>query len=153
MVATKGALEAALKEKQGEQIPQPSQPVINLEEPPQIISPPLVQTTRASTSTTGPQPTEKEAAAEQAPGLGMRDMMKELQALETQMNELKDAKEKLAQLDEKYDKSKQQVAENTREVRTLEIRIKELEKVLTMSKVITEVKKILWAKIGQSITD
>lgn len=82
----------------------------------------------------------------------MRDMMKELQALETEMIELKDAKEKPAQLDEKYDKSKQQVAEKSREVRTLERGIKELEKELTMSKVITEVKKILWAKIGLSIT-
>ena len=71
LVATKGALEAALKQKQGEQIPQPSQPVINLEEPPQIISPPLVQTTEASASIAGPQATEKEAAAEQVPGLGM----------------------------------------------------------------------------------
>jgi len=34
-------------------------------------------------------------------------MMKELQALEAQMNELKDAKGKLAQMEEKYDKSKQ----------------------------------------------
>lgn len=83
----------------------------------------------------------------------MQNMMKEIQALEAQMVELKDAKDKLAQLEQKYDKSKQQVAERTREVRTLEKRITELEKELTMSKVITKVKKILWAKIGQSITD
>ena len=69
------------------------------------------------------------------------------------MVELKDAKCKLAQLEEKYDKSKQHLAERTREVRALEKRIKDLEKKLTMSKVITEVKRILWAKIGQSITD
>jgi len=83
----------------------------------------------------------------------MQEMMKELQDLEAQMNELKDAKEKLAQLEEKYDKSKQQVAEKTREAKTLGKRIQELEKELTMSKVITEAKKIIWLKIGQSITD
>lgn len=69
------------------------------------------------------------------------------------MVELKDAKEKLAQLEEKYDKPKQHVAERTREMRALEKMIKELEKELTMSKVTTEVKNILWAKIGQSITN
>ena len=43
--------------------------------------------------------------------------------------------------------------EKTREVRTLEKRIKELEKELTLDKTLIEVKKILWAKIGQSITN
>jgi len=79
--------------------------------------------------------------------------MKEIQALETQMVELKDVKDKLAQLEEKYDKSKQHLAERTREVRTLEKKIKELEKELTLDKAIAEIKKILWARIGQSITD
>ena len=69
------------------------------------------------------------------------------------MAELKEAKEKLAKLEEKYDKSKQNLAEKTREVRTLEKRIKDLEKELTLEKTLIEVKKILWAKIGQSITD
>ena len=110
-----------------------------------------MQVAKAGTSTSEPQVTE--AAAGQAPSLDMQNMMKELQALEAQMNELKDAKGKLAQLEEKYDKSKQQVAEKTREARTLDRRIKELEKELTMGKVITEVKRIIWVKIGQSITD
>jgi len=79
--------------------------------------------------------------------------MKEIQALEAQMVELKDAKDKLAQLEEKYDKSKHHLAERTREVRTLEKKIKELEKELTLDKTIAEIKKILWARIGQSITD
>ena len=80
-------------------------------------------------------------------------MMKEIEALELQMAELKKAKEKLTKLEEKYDKSKQNVAEKTREVKALEKRIRELEKELTLDKTIAEVKKILWAKIGQSITD
>ena len=79
--------------------------------------------------------------------------MKELESLEMQMAELKEAKEKLARIEEKYDKSKQNLAEKTREVRTLEKSIKELEKELTLDKTLSEVKKILWSKIGQSITD
>ena len=79
--------------------------------------------------------------------------MKEIQILEAQMVELNEAKEKLATLNEKHDKSKQQVAEKTREVRTLERKIKELEKEMAMGKAITELKKIIWLKIGQSITD
>lgn len=83
----------------------------------------------------------------------MQNMMKELEALEVQMAKLKEAKEKLAKLEEKYDKSKQNLAERAREIRALEKRIKELEKELTMEKTISEIKKILWANIGQSITD
>ena len=45
------------------------------------------------------------------------------------------------------------MAERTREIRTLEKKIKELENELTMNKTIADVKKILWGKIGQSITD
>lgn len=134
-------------------MPQPSQPIINIEDHPQIIIPPPEQTTEAGPSISTPETTKKEAAPEQVPSLSMKNMMKELQAPEEQMVELKDAKEKLAHLEEKYDKSKQQVAERTREARALEKRIKELEKELTMRKVIADVKKILSAKIGQSITD
>jgi len=79
--------------------------------------------------------------------------MKEIKALELQMAELKEAKEKLAKIEEKYDKSKQDVAEKAREVKALEKRIRELEKELTLDKTLAKVKRILWAKIGQSITD
>lgn len=79
--------------------------------------------------------------------------MKEIKALEVKMAELKEAKEKLAKIEERYDKSKQDVAEKTREVKTLENRIKELEKELTLDRTLAEVKKSLWAEIGQSITD
>lgn len=69
------------------------------------------------------------------------------------MAELNEAKEKLATLNEKYDKSKQSVAEKTREVKALEKKIKDLEKELSLDKVVAEIKKVLWANIGQSITD
>ena len=83
----------------------------------------------------------------------MEDMMKAVKELEIQMTELKEAKEKLAKLEASYDKSKMTVAEKTREINTLDNKIKALEKELTLDKTIVEIKKILWAKIGQSITD
>ena len=64
------------------------------------------------------------------------------------MTELSQAKETLAKLNEKYDKSKQNVAEREREVKTLKRRINELEKELTLDKVTTELKRVLWANIG-----
>lgn len=79
--------------------------------------------------------------------------MKEIQALELQMAELKETKEKLAKIEVSYDKSNIYVADKTREVKALEKRIMELEKDLTLHKTLTEVKTILWTKIGQSITD
>lgn len=79
--------------------------------------------------------------------------MKEITALELQMAELKEAKEKLAKIEVSYDKSKITVAEKTKEVKALEKRIKELEKDLTLHKPLAEIKTILWTKIGQSITD
>ena len=45
------------------------------------------------------------------------------------------------------------MAEREREVKALKKRINELEKELTLDKVTAELKKILWANIGQSITD
>jgi len=59
----------------------------------------------------------------------------------------------LAKIEEKYDKSKMDVAEKTRTIKALEKKIKELEKDLTLNKTLAEIKRILWAIIGQSITD
>lgn len=74
-------------------------------------------------------------------------MMKEIKSLELQMEELKEAKEKLAKIEVSYDKSKVVVAEKTREVKTLVKGIKELEKDLTLQKPLAEIKSILWTKI------
>lgn len=54
--------------------------------------------------------------------------MSEIKVLEAQMIELNGAKENLAKLNEKYDKSKQNVAEKGREIKALKEKIKELEK-------------------------
>lgn len=80
-------------------------------------------------------------------------MMKAVKELEIQMTELKEAKEKLAKLEVSYDKSKMTVAEKTREIKALDNKIKSLEKELTLHKTLAKIKTILWAKIGQSITD
>ena len=83
----------------------------------------------------------------------MEEMMKEIKTLELQMTELKEAKEKLVKIEVRYDESNIDVAEKIRVIKTLEKRIKELEKDLTLSKTLAKIKKILWAKIGQSIID
>lgn len=158
LIETEGALEASLKEKQGELASQPTQTTTVTEAEPLVTTttdPPTSQTSEGGASSSAPvlAMTIEATTSEQATNLSMQNMMKEIEALELQMAELKEAKEKLAKLEEKYDKSKQNVAEKAREVKALEKRIRELEKELTLDKTLAEVKKILWAKIGQSITD
>jgi len=148
LVETEAALDATLQQKEGGQASQPPQQVINLEEPPQSVIPPTGQTVETAPATSAPTPT-----TEQSPSLDMQKLMKEIEVLEAQMAELNEAKDKLATVNERYDKSKQTVAEKGREVKALKEKIKELEKELTLDKVVAEIKKVLWANIGQSITD
>lgn len=84
--------------------------------------------------------------------MSMEEMMKSVKELELQATEIKEAKEKLADLEGKYDKSKMTVAEKTREIKALNDKIKALEKNLDLDKTLIEIKKILWANINQSIT-
>ena len=69
------------------------------------------------------------------------------------MSELNQAKYSLAKINEKYDKSKQNVAKREREEKALKKRITNLEKELTLDKVTSELKRVVWGHIGQSITD
>jgi hypothetical protein len=69
------------------------------------------------------------------------------------MSELNQAKDSLAKINEKYDKSKQNVAEREREVKALKKTIAELEKELNFEKVTAELKQVIWTAIGQSITN
>jgi len=147
-----------LKTKQGELASQPTHTTTSFEVVPLVattIDPPTGQTSEAgpSSSTLVLAMETTTTTLEHTTSLSMQNMMKEIESLELQMVELKEAKEKLAKLEEKYDKSKQSVAEKTREVKDLEKKIRELERELTLDKNLAEVKKILWAKIGQSITD
>ena len=79
--------------------------------------------------------------------------MKAVKELENQVTEINIAKEKLAKLEASYDKSKMTVAEKQREIKALEAKVKTLEKELMLGKTLAEIKKIIWAKIGQSIQD
>jgi len=82
----------------------------------------------------------------------MEQMMKAIKELELQTTEIKEAREKLANLEGNYDKSKMNVAEKTREIKALNEKIKALERELALDKTLAEIKKILWGKINQSIT-
>jgi len=59
----------------------------------------------------------------------------------------------LAKLGISYEKSKINVAEKTREIKALENKVKELEKDLSLDKPLGEIRGILWANIGQYLTD
>ena len=83
----------------------------------------------------------------------MQKLKNEIQILEAQMTELIETRDKLAKVNDRYDKSKQAVAEKGRKVKALKDRIKELENELKLDKVIAGLKAMLWANIGQSITD
>ena len=145
---SEAALQAALHQKEGGQTSQPPPEIINLDKPPQATDPPTQQAERASPSTSATEP-----PTEQAPSLDMQKMKREIELLEAQMAELNQTKEKLATVNERYDKSKQSVAEKGREIKALKERIKELETELTLDKVTAELKRVIWLNIGQSITD
>jgi len=76
-----------------------------------------------------------------------------MEELKLQVTELQKVKEQYATLEQRYDLSKINVAERTREIKGLEQRVKSLEKDLTFEKPLTEIRKILWANITQSIND
>ena len=64
----------------------------------------------------------------------MQKLMSEIKILEAQMTELNEAKENLAKLNEKYDKSKQNVAEKGREIKALKEKIKKRRKSSPLTK-------------------
>jgi len=151
LIETEGALEASLQGRQGELAPQPTQKSLTLVTAPLTVTttvPPTNPTSTVATSTSATVLAAPTAAAGQEASLSMEEMMKEIKTLELQMTKLKEAKEKLSKIEVRYDKSKMDVAEKIRVIKTLEKRIKELEKDLTLNRTLAEIKKILWAKIG-----
>ena len=160
LIETEGSFEASLQGRQEGLISQPTQISLPLGTAPPMVttSVPLTDTT-TTTTTSAPASTSTTIlavptiATGQEANLSMEEMMKEIKTLELQRKNLKEAKEKLAKIEEKYDRSKMDVAEKARTIKILEKRIKELEKDLTLNKTLAEIKRILWAKIGQSITD
>ena len=75
-----------------------------------------------------------------------------MEDMKLQVSELKQVKEKLVKI-RNYDLSKINILEKTREIKSLENKVKTLEKDLTFDKPLLEIKKILWADITQSIND
>ena len=146
--AAKAALQASLKQREEGQTSQPPPQIINLEETAPITAPPPQQTEQTATSTSAAPTT-----TEQAQSLDMQKLKNEIQVLEAQMLELNSAKESLAKINDRYDKSKQTVAEKDKEVKALKNKIKELENELKLDKVVVELKIVLWANIGQSINE
>jgi len=81
------------------------------------------------------------------------ELIKAMEDIKLQVSELKEAKEKLAKLEISYDKSKMTMAENIREVKALENKVKALEKDLSLAKPLGEIRGILWANISESISN
>jgi len=143
------ALEEALQGKQGELASHPYQTAPIVTTSPSTIRttiPPIVPTsTSPSTSTT--------TATGSNTIVTTKELINTMEDLRLQVLELKGTKEKLEKLKISYDKSKMSVAEKTREVKALENKVKALEKDLLLDKPLVEIRSILWAKIGKSITD
>ena len=96
-------------------------------------------------------PTTESATTAPSSSASVEELTKAIKEMELQVDEIKKAKEKLAELDAKYDKSKITVAEQGREIKALKEKIKALEKELNLESAMAEIRRILWAKIGQSI--
>jgi len=139
-------LERIVQGKQGESTSQPPQTVptdVPVSPTQAAAIPPVIPTTTTTAATT----TTSESS------MSMEEMMKSVKELEIQTTEVKEAKENLAKLEASYDKSKMTVSEKQREIKALDSRVKALEKELALDKTLAKIKKILWAKINQSITD
>jgi len=142
---TEQALEKALQEKQEESTSQQPEvaPTITTA-PPIIIAavPPNVLASAACTTTIAP---------DNSTGMTTEKLIKAMGDLKIQVSELKQVKEKLAKVEQNYDKSKMTVVEKTREVKALENKVRALEKDLSLHKPLAEIRGISWANIIQSL--
>jgi len=144
VIDLEGDLEKALQSRREESASWPSQTVpTNVAAPSATVTPPILPTTIDATAATTTIPEST---------MSMDELKRAIKEIELQATEIKEAKEKLAELEQKYDKSKVTVAEQTKEIKALKNRIKSLEKELSLGKAFAEIKKLLWAKINQSIT-
>lgn len=115
--------------------------------------PQIASTTTVTTETT--TTTAKAAAATATTpesSLDMGELTRVVKELEIQTTEIKQAKERLVELEAKYDKSKMTVAEQNREIKALKDKIKALEKELKLENTLIEIKRILWSRIDLSLT-
>lgn len=140
-------MERALQEKQGEstsQLPQTAPTTAAATQA--AVTPPITTATTTATDAAVAATTAPESS------ISMDELTKAVKELELQGTEIKQAKEKLAELEAKYDKSKMTVAEQTREIKALKDRIKALEKEMNLEKNLAEIRNILWTRIDHSIT-
>ena len=131
-------LEGALQDKQVES---------TLQTPP-------TDSTTATTSGAAVAPTTEAAGTTAATDAhpSVEELTKVVKAMELQADEIRKAKEKLAEIDAKYDQSKITVAEQGRQIKAQKDKIKALEKELHMESTMADIKRILWGKITQAIT-
>ena len=135
-------LEGALQDKQGESISQaPPTTSTTATTTAAAVAPVTTTTTTEAVATT----TTPESS------LNMEDLTKAIKEMELQTTKIKQAKEKLEELEAKYDKSKMTVAEQSREIKALKGKIKALEKELKLDSALAEIKRILWARIDHSL--
>jgi len=147
VIDLEGELEKAIQRRQGELASQPPQTVpTGVAVPPAAATPPTIPATTTATDATAATTTVLESS------MSMDELTKAIKELELQATKIKEAKERLAKLEEKHDKSKMIVAEQSREIKALKDRVKTLVKELSLDRTLAEIKKILWAKINQSIT-
>jgi len=76
-----------------------------------------------------------------------------MEEMKLQVSELQKVKEQYVTLEQRYDLSKINVSEKTREIKGLENKLKSLEEDLTFDKPLADIRKILWVNITQSTND
>ena len=86
-------------------------------------------------------------------GLSRKELIKSMEEMKLQVFELQKVKEKFVTLEQKYDVSKINFAEEVRKNKGLAQQVKTLEKDLTFEKPLIDIRKILWTNITQSIND
>lgn len=102
-----------------------------------------------STTTTG----KTRVAHDSTVNLSTEELIKSMEDMKLQVSKLKKVQDKYVNLEQRYVLSKINVAEKKREIKGLENLVTSFEKDLAFEKPLTEIKKILWANITQSIND
>lgn len=144
VIDLEGELEKELQGKQGESASQPPQRVpTDVATPSEPVALPNIPTTADATV---------ETTTVLMSSMSVDDLIEAVNKLKLQATEINETKEKLAKLEEKYDKSKMTVAEQSREIKALKDRVKTLEKGLSLDRTLAEIKRLMWAKVNQSIS-
>ena len=142
-------MEKSLQEKQGKSTSQPPEVAPTVTAAPSTLITALPPTVSASTAGT----TSTTTALGSSTVMSIEQLIKSMEELKLQVSELMQVKEKLAKVEQSYDKSKMNVADKTREIKALENKGRALEKDLSLDKPLAEMRGILWTNITQSLSD